>query len=137
MSAASLRNQYLRNQVLNATPARLLTMLYDRLLLDLNRAAAFQEAENWPAASEQLKHAQDIITELSGSLNADVWDGAPGLFATYNYVGNALMNANINRSVALTRESIALLEPLRQAWHEAAAALPASSSVAAAGYSLA
>lgn len=137
MSAAALRNQYLRDQVLNATPARLLTMLYDRLLLDLNRAAGFQESGNWPAASEQLKHAQDIITELSGSLNADVWDGASGLFATYNYVGNALMNANINRNVALTREAISLLEPLRQAWHEAAAMLPSSASAAAAGYSLA
>ena len=122
MSAATLRNQYLRDQVLNATPARLLTMLYDRLLLDLNRAAGFQEAANWPAASEQLKHAQDIVTELSSSLKTDVWDGAAGLFATYTYVGNALMNANIHRNIELTREAIALLEPLRQAWHEAALA---------------
>lgn len=137
MSAATLRSQYLRDQVLNATPARLLTMLYDRLLLDLNRAAAFQDAANWPAASEQLKHAQDIVTELAGSLNADVWDGAPGLFATYNYVGNALMNANITRNVALTREAISLLEPLRQAWHEAAGMLPAASAPASAGYAVA
>lgn len=137
MSAATLRNQYLRDQVLNATPARLLTMLYDRLLLDLNRAAGFQDAGNWTSASEQLKHAQDIITELSGSLNADAWDGAAGLFATYNYVGNALMNANIHRNAALTREAISLLEPLRQAWHEAAGMLPASASAAALGYSLA
>lgn len=137
MSAANLRNQYLRDQVLNATPARLLTMLYDRLLLDLNRAAGFQEAANWPAASEQLKHAQDIVSELSSSLKTDVWDGAAGLFATYTYVGNALMNANIHRNIDLTREAIALLEPLRQAWHEAAASLPAATASPASGYAVA
>jgi hypothetical protein len=35
---AGQRNQYLADSVLSAPPARLLTMLYDRLLLDLARA---------------------------------------------------------------------------------------------------
>jgi flagellar protein FliS len=114
-----------RDAVLSATPVRLLTMLYDRLLLDLGRAEQAQQAENWPVASEQLQHAQAILTELSGSLRLDVWDGADGLLALYTYVTNALVLANIHRDVARTREAIALLEPLRAAWHDAAAILPA------------
>ena len=106
---------------MSATPARLLTMLYDRLVLDLKRAEDAQIRQDWPVASEQLVHAQAIITELQTSLNRKVWDGAEGLFAVYTYVANALVNANINRDVNLTREAITMIEPLQQAWHEAAA----------------
>jgi flagellar protein FliS len=122
---ASQRNQYLADSVLSAPPARLLTMLYDRLLLDLGRAESAQQAANWPVASENLIHAQAIITELSSSLKTDAWDGADGLLGLYNYASTALVNANIQRDPALTREAIDLLEPLRLAWHEAAAAVPA------------
>jgi len=123
---ASQRNHYLADSVLSAPPARLLTMLYDRLLLDLGRAETAQQDSNWPVASENLIHAQAIITELSSSLNTDAWDGADGLLGLYNYAATALVNANIQRDAALTREAIELLEPLRQAWHEAAAAVPAA-----------
>ena len=123
--SAAQRNQYLEDSVLSAPPARLLTMLYDRLLLDLGRAETAQQGANWPVASENLLHAQAIIAELVSSLKTDSWDGADGLIGLYNYAFTALVNANIQRDPALTREAIGLLEPLRQAWHEAAAAIPA------------
>lgn len=123
-SAADQAAQLNREAVLSATPVRLLTMLYDRLLLDLNRAEQAQSVQNWSAANEQLQHAQAILTELSGSLKLDVWDGADGLLALYTYVTNALVMSNIHRDIARTREAIALLEPLREAWHDAAALLP-------------
>jgi flagellar secretion chaperone FliS len=130
--STSQRNQYLADSVLSAPPARLLTMLYDRLLLDLGRAEAAQQAANWPVASENLLHGQAIIAELISSLKTDSWDGADGLLGLYNYAFTALVNANIQRDPALTREAIELLEPLRQAWHEAAAAIPAAQPAAAA-----
>jgi flagellin len=34
-------------------------------------------------------HAQDIVAELSSSLDVDAWDGADGLLALYNYVSSA------------------------------------------------
>jgi flagellar protein FliS len=120
------RSQYNRDAILSATPVRLLTMLYDRLLLDLGRAEVAQLDGRWPAASENLVHAQAIVAELMSTLKVEVWDGGEGLLALYTYASTALINANIQRDVALTRECIALLEPLRQAWHEAAALLPAS-----------
>ena len=106
---------------MSASPARLVVMLYDRLMLDLGRAEAAQVAGDWGVARENLLHAQEIIGELSGSLDLDAWDGAEQLLGIYNYAGTALMNANIHRNVETTRECIALLEPLRQTWHAAAA----------------
>ncbi|MDJ0355975.1 flagellar export chaperone FliS [Paenarthrobacter sp. PH39-S1] len=116
--------KYNREAVLSAPPARLLTMLYDRLLLDLDRAEAAQQGQNWAAASENLVHAQAIVAELSTSLNADAWDGADQLFALYTFASNTMIEANIQRDAGKTRDCIAVLEPLRQSWHEAAASLP-------------
>ena len=129
MSAATAKlAEYNRNAILSATPTQIVTMLYDRLVLDLKRAEAAQETGEWDTAREQLLHAQDIVNELSASLKLDVWDGAARLLAIYTYVRSALISANINRDIARTREAIGLIEPLRQSWHDAAAALSVSST---------
>ncbi|WP_411730595.1 flagellar export chaperone FliS [Paeniglutamicibacter sp.] len=122
MNAAQKRAQLNREAILSASPARLLTMLYDRLLVDLNRAEAAQLTENWPVASENLVHAQAIISELSSSLDAAAWSGAPGLQSIYAFATQLLIDANIKHDPALTRQAISLMEPLRQTWHEAAMA---------------
>lgn len=117
---AAARSLYNRDAVLNASPAKLLVMLYDRMLLDLQRAETSQLGEDWSTAAAQLLHAQEIVTELVGSLRPEAWDGGPGLLAVYNYVLVALAQANMGRNVEKTRECIHLLEPLRLAWHDAA-----------------
>lgn len=112
--------RYNRSVILTATPAQLLTMLYDRLLLDLRRAEAAQMIAAWPIASTQLLHAQDILGELQSSLRISDWDGGAQLLALYTYVNTALISSNVNRDAALTRQAIELVEPLQQTWHEAA-----------------
>ena len=127
----ALRNQYNRDAILSATPARLLTMLYDRLLLDLSRAERAQRSEDWAVASENLIHAQSILAELSSSLKLDAWDGAKGLFELYTYVSTTLVEANVRRDPHRTRSCITLLEPLRDAWHQAAGELTPAAPVVA------
>ena len=124
------RSQYNRDAVLSATPVRLLTMLYDRLLLDLERAEAAHGQQNWQIVSDNLLHAQAILAELASSLKTDVWDGGETLLALYTYLSNALMAANVQRDVSRIHEGISLLEPLRQGWHEAAGQLSAQPSLA-------
>lgn len=132
MTATALRasqlDQYTTDAVLSAPPARLLTMLYDRLMLDLGRAQFAQESEKWTVATENLMHAQAIVTELASSLKGDVWDGAADLLSIYNYGLQAMIGANIHHDVERTKECIALFEPLRQTWHEAAGSLQAQSA---------
>ena len=53
---SALRSQYNRDAILSASPVRLLTMLYDRLMLDLGRAEAAQLGGNWPVATESRFH---------------------------------------------------------------------------------
>jgi flagellar secretion chaperone FliS len=119
-------NDYLRETVLSATPAQLVTMLYDRLLLDLARAEAAQIEQNWVAAGKHLLHAQDIVTELASSLDVDAWSGGRDLMALYTYLGRRLIAANVQRDVAITRECSTHLGPLRWAWLAAAEGLNAA-----------
>jgi flagellar protein FliS len=111
---------YQRSAILSATPSRLLTMLYDRLLLDLTTAHDALLGGDDATANYRVGHAGEIVAALAGSLKRDVWDGADGLFQLYMYVSSALIRVNIYRDQNLLHECIGLLEPLRQAWHDAA-----------------
>ncbi|MDQ4213191.1 flagellar export chaperone FliS [Microbacterium sp. ASV81] len=123
------RQQYLEQQVASASPARLVTMLYDRLLVDIDRAVAAQDGGDPVGAGSHLTHAQSIVAELSGSLT-DVWDGAEDLRALYTYLTGRLIVANVTRDRAAAAECREIVEPLREAWHEAAAALTPSPAAA-------
>ncbi|ALX67040.1 hypothetical protein AB663_002671 [Microbacterium sp. XT11] len=113
--------QYLAQQVASASPERLLVMLYDRLLVDIDRAAAAQEAADWGGAGTHLTHAQRIVAELSATLADDVWDGAADLRGIYTYLQGRLITANIAKDAAVTAECRRLVAPLRDAWRSAAA----------------
>ena len=121
-------NDFLRESVLSASPAHLVTMLYDRLLLDLARAEAAQVSDDWVTASTNLLHAQDIVAELSSSLDVAAWKGAPDLLAIYSYLTKQLIAANVGHDVERTRECASLLGPLRWAWLAAAQNLSAGGS---------
>ncbi|MDD7960741.1 flagellar export chaperone FliS [Microbacterium thalli] len=120
---AALRAQqrYLEETILSASPARLVTLLFDRLLLDVERGEAAQRAGEWQRANSELQHAQQIVAELSGSLTDD-WAGSESLRAVYDYLARTLVGANIGRDPERTRECRDLIAPLREAWHGAAEA---------------
>jgi len=125
----SQASRYLDNSVATASPARLLVLLYDRLLLDLDRAMACFATNQ--TAGIHLLHAQEILLELRGSLVVDSWSGGPALASLYVFSIEQLIAANTERNVRRIQEVRDLLAPLRDAWDEAASALatPPASSV--------
>jgi flagellar protein FliS len=122
----AMRERYIADSVATASPAKLLLMLFDRLVLDLNRGEQALQAGDRPEANTHLKHAQDIVTELHVSLNLDVWDGAAGLAALYAFCETELVNANVRGDVAKVKAIRDLIEPLRDTWREAAMAVAAA-----------
>ncbi|MCU1669428.1 MAG: fliS [Blastococcus sp.] len=128
MSTASLRARYMGDTVATASPQQLLVMLYDRLALDLQRAEEALVAGDRDVAHAQLLHAQEIVLELRASLQVDVWEGGPRLAALYSWMLGELMKANIKGDVRRVRDCRQVVEPLRDAWREAAASLAASGS---------
>lgn len=124
------KQQYLEQQVASASPERLLVLLYDRLLVDVDRAGVAQEAGDWIAAGTHLTHAQWIVAELNGSLT-DAWDGADDLRGVYTYLTGRLVAANIERDREITAECREIVAPLREAWHQAAASMAGASQAVA------
>ena len=126
MSTASLRSRYLGDSVATASPQRILVMLYDRLVLDLERAEMALDTGDRTEAAAQIQHAQDIVFELRESLRVDAWEGGPRLAALYSWMITELVQAGVKRDrnrVAACRQ---IAEPLRDAWRQAAVTLATS-----------
>jgi flagellar protein FliS len=119
---SAMRERYLADSTATASPAKLLMMLFDRLVLDLSRGEQALLTGERAGANTQLLHAQDIITELHVTLNLDAWDGAAQLAALYSFIGNELIQANIKGDAAKVATVRGLIEPLRDTWREAALA---------------
>ncbi len=128
MSTASLRARYLGDTVTTASPQRLLVMLYDRLALDLERAQVAVATQAREEASEQLQHAQAIVLELLSSLQVDAWEGGPRLAALYNWLISELVQANVKLDANRIAACRQVVEPLRDAWRQAAATLTNAAS---------
>ena len=128
MSAAVLRARYMGDTVATASPQQLLVMLYDRLALDLERGETALRTGDRAEASNQLLHAQDIIAELHGSLKVDLWDGGPRLAALYTWLLTELVQANVKRDANRVASCRQVVEPLRDAWRQAAAGLAVASA---------
>lgn len=115
--------EYVDNSLSTASPARLVVMLYDRLVLDLERAeGAIGSAE---PAGPHLLHAQDIVMELLSSLDVTAWDGASRLAGIYTFLYTELVRANVARDADGVAACLGLVVPLRDAWRDAALATTA------------
>ncbi|MGY2064428.1 flagellar export chaperone FliS [Blastococcus sp. SYSU DS0619] len=123
MSAASLRARYLGDAVATASPQQVLVMLYDRLALDLERAQVAVAEGNRARVNEELQHAQAIVLELLSSLQVDMWEGGPRLAALYNWLMSELVQANLKFDANRISSCRAVVEPLRDAWRQAAMSL--------------
>jgi flagellar secretion chaperone FliS len=121
--------RYVQDSITTASPGRLLVMLYDRLALDLARAGDAIEAGDRSSAHTLLLHAQDIVSELASSLDHSAgWAGSKGLAALYTWLGTELVNVNIFGDLTRLRGCQAVIEPLRESWHQALDATSAASS---------
>jgi flagellar protein FliS len=117
-----MRDRYLRDSISTASPAKLLIMLYDRLIVDLAQGEEALRSGDRERANDRLTHAQEIVLELRTSLDVEAWSGAPGLANLYGWLLTELIGANIAREADRVTACRVLVEPLRDAWNEAAVA---------------
>jgi flagellar protein FliS len=120
MTTDRSRRAYMDVVLTTASPEKLLSMLWDRLILDLVVAEqSLGEGDN-ETAHERLVHAQEIVFELRSTLRTDAWDGGPGLASLYTYVEQQLILANVRKDHEIVTMCRGLLEPLQAAFGEAA-----------------
>lgn len=131
MNASMIRNRYVGDSVATASPARLVTMLYDRLVRDLTTAEAALAEGSIEVTNSNLIHAQEIVWELAAGLDPTKWSGGPALAALYQFILSELLEANVKKDAAKVASVRALVEPLREAWHQAAELSFATNALAA------
>ena len=128
MSLQAVRKRYVEDAVSTVTPAKLVTMLYDALVRDLDLAHAALTSRDIQTAHDRLIHAQDIVLELQTGLDVSKWDGAPALMSLYHFVHRQLIDANVRKDATMILTVRETVEPLRQAWHQAAGAAAGSAA---------
>ena len=114
------RATYMDASVSTASPARLLVMLYERLVLDVQRGLDAQHAGQRQEVNKQLIHAQEIVMELRASLKVTEWEGGPGMASIYEWLHTQLVKANISNDAAVTEICLSIVTELADIWRGAA-----------------
>ncbi len=114
---AQVYNQYKKATVETASPGRLLLMLYDGAIKNINNAIiAINTKDNNKAHNDIIK-TQDIIMELMSTLNMD-YEISKSLYSLYDFLMNRLIEANINKDAKMLEEVAVFVGELRDTWQE-------------------
>ena len=104
----------------SASPHRLIQMLFDGLLQNLNTAIGALQRGDIELKGQQIGRAVRILEEgLKGGLNpAQGGEIASNLAALYDYCVSRLTLANMRNDLALVEEVVSLIAPVAQSWSE-------------------
>jgi flagellar protein FliS len=130
MSYVVAHARYASDAAQTVTPARLLTMLYDRLVLDLSVAEGAMNRDEHATIGERIGRAQEILLELHATLDLSIWPEGESLARLYLWMVGELSQARLRRQPQRIADCRELIEPLREAWHLAASAQTATEAAA-------
>ena len=114
---------YRETQIKTANQGKLIVMLYDGAIKNLNLAIENISSGHtrFDVLSKKIVRAQDIIAELMVSLDFNAGgDIAKNLFSLYLFMNRMLLEANIEKKEQPLQSVKDLLLELREAWVEVA-----------------
>lgn len=110
---------YQKNKYETASPHRLILMLYDGALTNLQHAGNALENRLPNEAHKHILKAQDILSELLSCLNEEQGgEVARNLRDLYLYAINRLVQANLRKERSLLLEVEGYIRELRSAWQQ-------------------
>ena len=113
----------------NASPVRLVILLYEQLIKDLQRAASTFEANQVEERTKAIDHALVVVGHLQASLDMEHGgEVARNLERFYGLLRDSLIDAQTRRAPEILGKQLGYLLELRSAWLEVerATAPPAS-----------
>jgi flagellar protein FliS len=126
MNAGTAYRQLAAHQ---ASPVRLVILLYEQLVKDLRRALACLENDDIEGRSHEIDHALLVTCQLQGTLDKrQGGEIALALDKFYDLLRFSLVEAQISASQKILEKQIANLLILREAWTQVEAAQPAENS---------
>ncbi|MFB3098597.1 MAG: flagellar export chaperone FliS, partial [Acidimicrobiia bacterium] len=120
-------HKYLAQQIMSASPAKLVAMLYERAITLLRETVEAIEAGDVERRWRANGKATEVISPLWGTLDRDRGgEIAENLNRVYGFMMMRLTMVDVENNAQAAREVIELLEPLRRSWQELAHGDPAS-----------
>ncbi len=108
---------YFDNEVLAASPLKLIQMLYSAALDSIAAARRHLRQKDIRARTRSINKAIGIVTELSQCLNHEPGgDLSRNLAGLYGYILRLLIEANLKQIEAPLAEAEGLLSTLAEAW---------------------
>lgn len=119
MPKEHLSKKYLLNQIESAAPGMLVLMLFDGAIRYLNTSKDKASRSLFKEAFRYKANAQDVIYELSASLNMEHGSLAQNLYRLYDYMMDKLIGIDMTDTYsAEIDEVINMLTELKDAWKE-------------------
>jgi flagellar secretion chaperone FliS len=116
---------YFDNEVLAASPLKLIQMLYRAALDSIEAARRHLRQKDIRARTRAINKAIGLVTELSQCLNHDAGSSlSRNLAGLYGYVLRLLIEANTKQMEAPLAEAESLLSTLAEAWNACTLAVP-------------
>jgi flagellar protein FliS len=120
VQAASQINPYHAQKIENASPVKLVGLLYDGFLRFAHSALAALDRQDFEAAHHAILKAYAIAAELQATLDLERGgEIAVNLERCYDFVLRQLTEANIRKSSTEIENCIRVVEPLAAAWCQA------------------
>ncbi len=114
-------SKYVTQQVMTATPAKLVYMLYEKAIATLREACSAIDQHEVEARWRANNRAIEIVSHLWSTLDFECGGNiSKNLDELFPYVITRLAEVDVNNDRAPAEEVIGLLEPLRDSWRELA-----------------
>ena len=117
MVTANAYQKYKKQEVSMASPTALIVMLYDGCIKRLKLAKMAIDKKDFEETNVHLKRAQEIISELIGSLDFK-YPIAKELMALYDFMLREIIRINTSKSKERIDPLIGMLSNLRDTWKQ-------------------
>jgi len=107
--------RYLEDQVLSASPVKLVSLLFAGALRYLDRAEAAMQRGDRAESGKQVSQAMAIVSELRACLNLEAGQQiARNLEELYRFVLQQLFEANLQQKPEYIAAARSILQPVKE-----------------------
>jgi flagellar protein FliS len=129
----NLKQEYLKQSVMTASPAELIVMLFDSCIKNLKLAEIrLDENKDYDSVNTHLLNAQQIITELVTCLDPAIELSAQ-LLDIYDFLLRTMREMNIKKDLSLLPDVLDILSSMRDTWQTISKSTPGYTSEVSCG----
>ena len=116
--AQQYANNFVETAVYEATPHKLIEMLYDGLIKNLNLSKVFIQQKNYGKKAEHANKALSILMTLREGVDLDKGgEVADNLYSLYDYCYRRVSEASFKNDTAIIDEVLGHISGIKEAWN--------------------